>query len=424
MATSIAVMRRALDEAHRSGVGIAMLRDKPLNPEEITTGDYDYIAPGPEAVRFCTLLLREAREHGLMLRISHKKPGKTLIVLGEGEEQLAIEIWSRIEVGRGTLGALDFVDAAGVLAKHTCAGETGPELEPTVGALLYLTHLNHKDKDTDSAEVQRRLQQYLERLDDTGARARQLVEEARSGRVGEEHHQAALQALRGAGVAVEREWAHRLHKSRHRNAVKRRAGRPVLVFAGPDGVGKTTLMERFLATSRNTRLQRFKRLYRGWLPIKLAVAYQKKRWGRQKNTAEESMPGLANMLALLSYWRLLLLSSRRRLWLMDRFFPEYALRGLRIAIPFKCSPLGRLATRLAPAPRGLVLVHCPEAIRQARKPDELRTESAEWLYAEYIEYIFRSRVETIGCPSNNHQESERTLGVIRDHFGPSPNNAP
>lgn len=167
--------------------------------------------------------------------------------------------------------------------------------------------------------------------------------------------------------------------------------RATVAVVGPDGSGKTTLIDAAQASAigRRYRFKRFKRYFRRLL-------FHVRR-GTDRNDLEERLLWLILPLA----WCTFTLS---RVWpgvrpmVLDRYFYDYFVRNVRDPQrPLQRIAAYRWCTALSPRPERLVVAACPGEIVHARKA-EMLPGHVDALYRMYLDQIVQARVpRTLFC---------------------------
>lgn len=175
-------------------------------------------------------------------------------------------------------------------------------------------------------------------------------------------------------------------------ASKSRAWRCVqntTALIGPDGSGKTALVEEFRKTRLGQRYQyqRFKRFFR-------RVLFHVRK-SRDRNDLESKHPGLILPVAWPYFLWSRKISNRFRQVILDRYFYDYFLRDLRSksVLPVRVKHYD-WCTKYVPIPSRLVIAMCGSKTIYQRKP-EIQPEAIELLYRVYLEQIASSRPEHV-----------------------------
>ncbi|BAU57019.1 hypothetical protein HH1059_03400 [Halorhodospira halochloris] len=413
----VSILRAALDSNLKH---VSLLRYKPLTAEEAETGDYDLIVDPRHEINFIECIFKEAKRHACLIDVCYSKNSKTKITLRKLEASVDIDVWSKVEVKKSSYGALLYVRTQELLKHINVNSQSNSSLDTNIGSLLYITHLFHKNKDISSPEVIARLQRYKTDLEKLKTKQAQLilgiVDQALSGSISEDQNNKAIKYLQDANVTPEKDWLHSaksyIHKKRRKFLFKRRT----TVIAGPDGSGKTALIFALKENFGNAFLiYKFKDLYRRNFVTKFFVRSKMKRLEIKKNIAEERLSGLVSITALIHFFFVFALRSRKKHLLLDRFFVDFNFFGLRSNMPLAYSSLSRVATFFAPKPSRIILTNCPEHIREQRKPGELRKESALEIYREYLRYSHAKKIDLVGLPTYSASNTEQDLDVLMRH---------
>ena len=396
-----------------------MLRPKELTESSAKHGDYDLICDPRGYTTLLATLFRHVRAEGALMIVDRTKPRKTIVRVWRAsvDNKVLIEIWTHLEIRfPGFLREGTGYIPAALVASHIVEDEQSiPVLAPLAGSLVYITHLYHKTKDRSDPDVQSRMSYYASALDtapadatrgsernDTEAvylQARTLLRHVIDGRPLHSASREALEQLKRMGIKPERGYFARIERLlwRIRRRVTRNKKPNMVAFVGPDGTGKSTVLRDLTQRLSDNRIftVRFKSFYRYFLPVSYLMKRAAKKPGVKRNVAEEKYSSLMCTIALPTVLALRIL-LRRRVWLVDRYFYDYYYKGIRAknATRFDYTLFATLFSRLVPRLHAMVVLHCPESQRQARKPRELRTDAAERLYDTYIQQIAKNRVRT------------------------------
>ena len=313
----------------------------------LSGGDYDYLLPEQQVSSFLSLLFAVMSQAWVNFSIEQTKPEKLVIYLHEAAENanITLEIWSHLEVkdpAHQSQGLIRFEDLQPHLVQQPAGGY---RLPLAIEGYYYLSHLATKRKSLALPEVQRRLEHYrlaAEAADDT--QLQELLTQLQQGGSIAGAAKLANQRLQELGVLHPKSrgitrFRERLTEAWHRlqrRHLKASAHRRIIAFLGPDGVGKSTLIEqcRLLLQTRASYF-RFKKMFRGSLLYALLYRWRYPTLARQhggdlpKNEFDEIQ---AEPLFWIAWLNFPLLWLRARLFgyqLSDRYYPDLLFRHLR-----------------------------------------------------------------------------------------------
>ncbi len=313
----------------------------------LSGGDYDYLLPAQQFSAFLSLLFSVMSRAWVNFSIEQTKPEKLVIHLHEAAENanITLEIWSHLEVkDPASQGQIRFDELRPHLTQQPAGGY---RLPLAIEGCYYLSHLATKRKSLSLPEVQRRLEHYRLAAEAQGeVQLLTLLTQLQQGGSLAEVARLANQRLQALGVLHPKSqgisgfrqrltdvW-HRLQR-RHLKALSRRR---IIAFVGPDGVGKSTLVEecRPLLPARASYF-RFKKMFRGSLLYALLYRWRYPALARQhggdlpKNEFDEIQ---AQPLFWIAWLNFPLLWLRARLFgyqLSDRYYSDLLFRHLRRA---------------------------------------------------------------------------------------------
>ncbi len=408
---ALSVLTDVLSRCAQHRLPVGLLRPKPLVAEETIYGDYDlFCAPGAlhQLIQsFCMA----ARERGVSLHLVQAREAKSeLRIWGPTDgDGLSVEVWTRIELtmrdlqgssGPAFLNVEDF-------EPHICFSSQSASLESAPASLIYLTHLYHKNKDLAHSEVRRRLEWYRTQLTsdvkrtagnrtDTHYAALKLLSSLSDPSELAEASYRALEQLQVLGIKPHVERLRGLRKKlwRRHQQRPRRARHPVVAVVGPDGTGKSTVLQAVADACQHITfgVMRFKKFFRKY---RILSRYTKSRGrGVARNVQEERLSSWISLLALLRLTVLRVTGWTPGIWIIDRYFYDYYFLGLRDSAVHghRKTFFARFIAGFVPRPAVLVVCHCPESMREERKPGELSAESAALLYDTYISQITEKKV--------------------------------
>lgn len=411
---ALSVLKETLRRCAERRLSVGLLRPKPLSPSEAAHGDFDLFCAPPVLRYLIATFCSIAREQTVTLYLEHTRPAKWVLRLSAspGSVRIVVEIWTRIEL---TLAAGNSCKPAFLriaeLEPHIQYSSESASLKPVAAALVYVTHLYHKNKDLEHPEVRARLKWYRnelsrdlspidgDRLGVQPAEVLELLSVLGTGNPISELSGRASVLLRKHGVRPRAQLLFTLRKKlwRRHQERPRRSHHPIVAIVGPDGTGKTTVLQMVAdrCPDLDVEITRFKKLFRNY-PL-LAKFTKSRARGETRNVVEERLSTWISALAVLRLRVARVVRRTPALWLLDRYFYDYYYRGLRDHnMPRHRKTLfARVMGGMVPRPAALIVCHCPEQQRLERKPHELTSESAALLYATYVAQVSPSRVNKL-----------------------------
>ena len=376
------------------------LRPRSLSLDNLCADDLDFLFDPAGLQDILKTLFDWCREEGLSLRLvqSHAFKVKLEVLVPPGRV-LQLELWPHAEFRR--------TNAHGHMSRcaipFSAYRHLPDEQKNSALGAMFLLHLHHKEKDLQSASVQERLQYFCGLLG-MSPDLKSCMQGLLAGRVTIESTRVrAHEWIQVAGMDVLGPYQLQLRKlSKSLSSTRVPAWRTIAVV-GPDGSGKTTLMEacKPLLAPFKFKFVRFKRYFRRVLIHVIR--------SEPRNIRDEKMLWLILPVAWIHFMLARLLTGWMRPALMDRYFYDYLAKDVRSP----SQPLQRIATYealsyLVPRPAKLVVASCATQVILARK-DEMQAASIDALYDLYLDQACRSRVpEVLFCSTQQTIEQAAT----------------
>lgn len=388
--------------ASADGVSLPLvwLRPRRLSLETLCTDDLDFLFDPESLQGILKTLFDWCREEGLSLRLvqSHAFKVKMEVLVTPGRA-LQLELWPHAEFrnanahGHMTRCAIPF----------SAYQRLPDEKKNSALGAIFLLHLHHKEKELQSSSVQERLQ-YFCGLPGMSPDLLSCMQGLLAGSVTIESARArAHEWTQLAGVDVLGPYQLQLRKlSKSLSSIRVPACRTIAVV-GPDGSGKTTLMDTCKPRLAPFKFKfvRFKRYFR-----RILIHVIK---SEPRNVRDEKMLWLILPVAWIHFMLARLLTGWIRPALMDRYFYDYLAKDVRS----QSQPLQRITayealSYLVPRPAKLVVASCATHVIRARK-DEMQAESIDALYDLYLDQACRSGVpEVLFCSTQQTIEQAAT----------------
>lgn len=380
---TLSFFKELLDTLAQKKIVMASLRYKPLEERVAFSGDYDFITSEENIDAILETLFSQATEARFNFVINRVKYGKIVISLfGTSDARpIVLEIWTYLEVRfEKTLSYLFWED---VEPHIICREEMGYTLSLEFEALYYISHLKTKKKDLTLPLIRERLDYYSEVLKEGYPEYRQwykaLAEDSSLlGEIGTRANNALVEK-KILFTAREREKAGmakrlRLRISMHRIYSQWLRWMKITPVVGPDGVGKTSLIEALKKRSRSKiKYYRFKNLYRHNLLYQLSFPFlnRKLETAVAKNQFDDIYGAWLVTIASLRFPLLALITLLgRRFFFSDRFFHDLILQDTRF--PEKKARLrGNWKALLKKTPRTFWFLHldAPTEVVLSRKQE-------------------------------------------------------
>lgn len=413
--------RELLAEARKIALHLVPIRHRTIDPQSVYEGDFDFLLPAYQREVFLRLAFSVLSRCGLTFTINQSKRQKLQVEIydPDSERSILMEFWSHLEIKNRRFAGRIFWETVEPLLERN---ETGFSLPPRIEILYYLSHLRVKNKTLQMPEVARRIVHY-----------RTLAQSA-----GELELVDLLDLLEIKGIAVVADradwflWEGKVLEKRniavvfqeirartweiiHNEKMRWVRRRPLVPFLGPDGVGKTTLIERLCqAEPKNRRYYRFKRLFRGSIAYQIVYPLLKRLAAvKTRDLNRNQVDDLSGMvllpIALLRYPLLVLgMVARRKTWLSDRFFYDLMIDNLRL--PSRSLRIRRAWAWLLPRCGLLVHLDAGETAILARK-QELTAEAIVF-YREAVFGLYLCQPSAFYAYVNTEMPPEYCVKVL------------
>lgn len=401
------------------GCVLAPIRFKPFSDEDIFVGDYDFVL-SPSDVSETLRAIREfLTGHSVDFAIYRRKVGKIrlAILADDKSRQVIIELWQELEARAlpDTYPTLRWLDLQAHIQPDP-GSLTGYRIAPDVEAAYYLCHLQEKQKKIEHGLTSVRLKRYQnsqELSTEVSAIVGRIVKDA-------DIPAAALSArdyLVSRNILRRSEgcWG-RLHAAINdipaamfRLRLSLAGSHRFIDFIGPDGVGKTSLIEAAAGkVFPSGKYFRFKKTYRKSIsysiahPILKRVFQGKKKQKLAKNQVDDMSSGFLFYLSVAGiFWRNLVCVMTRRIYLSDRSPADLLVTGYRFQNKkIALRSTARRDIRFMPTPRAVVHLHAPSEVITSRKQEMNAEQISDYQSSIFDVYLLKTPPIYIGINTN------------------------
>lgn len=387
----ITLIKNIFDIANKKNIPFVFIRPKSVTEPDIYQGDFDLLLKPEYLHHFLKLVHQLCAEKQTNFTITRTKREKTSLVIFSNNSKNTVEfdLWTELDIkdkniAKSTCIAWDTLEKN----KRILYKNNQYFLTDDFSALFYLSHLKSKKKDLNNPEVKCRLT-YFSELTHLEETTRQLITAADSSSMIKANATLKEQGLLSYSKTK------RLHHILHRlqSNIAKRSGTVSVI--GPDGVGKTTIIDQLIKT-HNAHYFRFKKLFRKALSYKLLLSLTKKsiegREGKKlaKNQFDDLQCAKLFWIAIPSgYW----LNLKARLGfkkIIDRYYVDLLITGSRFDDKeIKIIPQASSWLKMAPTPTCIIQLDAPSYTILKRK-EELSAQAIDRFRELYFELSLAS----------------------------------
>jgi len=331
-----------LETLKQEAISIVPLRYKELHEDLAFSGDYDFIISKNSIDSVLKTLFKLASASNINFVINRAKFGKVKIFIYDPQDARSIdlELWTHLEVkDDSTLAYIFYEDIEPYISMQK---DKSYALSLDIEALYYLSHLKSKNKDLSMDEIQLRLKYYKNALETEYPQLHQWYET-----VINDTSTLKKYATQANNILVNKkilytkedrekskqERSTRLKISRQRIYSQWMRALKITPVVGPDGVGKTSIIEAIKKQSRSKiKYYRFKNLFRHNFIYQISRYFLQKKLPKdtQKNQYDDIYGALIIRIASL-YFPFLALRSllSKKFFFSDRFFHDFIIKDTR-----------------------------------------------------------------------------------------------
>lgn len=413
--------------ARQRGCVIAPIRPKLLDIEGLHEGDLDIVMNPDHADSLIAAAWDVLSASGTDFAVIRHRQEKIRLEIVDGklEKTITLEVWLSLQVKRspGFASRIPWRNLADFIQpdEHSL---TGFIMQPDVEACYYLSHLQSKRKMMDAPVVAKRLAYYRE-LPGLSAETRQNLQALTSQEGIERAAALANHRLNTLGILDSRSQISFSRWIFEARLLQSRAS-TFVTFAGPDGVGKTTLIEHIApALFPNAYYFKFKNTYRKSLAYHVLYFFLKKyhqfRAGKplQKNQVDELSYSFLLIIAAMRFlMRDLINKISRKTCLADRTFSDFHILGARFhGQTLQQSKTIKHLAWLTPRPRVMIHLHAPAETIFQRKQELSMAQIQDYQRLTLASYLAQPCAVYVSINTNRSPEACLTsLQVLRSEL--------
>ncbi|WP_165312553.1 hypothetical protein [Vibrio ziniensis] len=396
---------------------LVFIRPKPISEPEIYQGDFDLLLHPNDVEYFFTIVHQACADTRHSFAIKRHRLDKLELTLfsHSGEQSVLMDIWTELDIKASNIKKGSAISVDSLLEKGLITFDEQGQASFTAdfAATFYLSHLKSKKKSLDAEEVKQRLA-YYQQLNGLETQTLEWINNPSP-----EVMEQANQKLQAMGL-INYSLAHRLKKSHFRFKQDIRKQRKFIAIVGPDGVGKTTVIDN-IATSVQGKYYRFKKLFRKSITYSILRTLNKKSLNKAigfklaKNQYDDLQSSKLFNIALVNGYLRGLTLGLGKLKLIDRYYPDLLVTGTRFLDKEVVQhPDAKNRIRWCPTPRAYIQLDAPASVILARK-QELSEHAVDHLRHDYFELGYKLDAPLFVYINNSHSlhETETLLKNMR-----------
>lgn len=395
--------------ARQADIPFVFIRPKKLQEPDIFQGDFDLLVKPESLMDFLAKVHETCSQKVINFRIDRVKLEKTTVTwfTPDGENSVEFDLWTELDIKdsalkKGTHISWQRLEETQGIIKV----DNEYRLANNIAALFYLSHMHSKNKKIAADEVQFRLD-YFRQLPDLDSDVRELLVD-----VTQDNMRQANQLLKQRGLLCY-SLEHRIAKMQSRWQKARAKSSKSMAVIGPDGVGKTTIIEH-LAKQYHGKYYRFKKMFRKSPLYTILLKLKKKSLEKQlhvtldKNQFDDLQYTKLFWISLFSGYLHTFICRLGRRTIYDRFYPDLLLTGSRsLETPIEVCAEAKKWMGYTPVPACVIQLDAPEATILARK-EELSAHHISAFRRHYFELTMATQVPTY-VYVNTHYSLEATF---------------
>jgi len=434
MKSAVEVFKLFLQNVKSADIPLVLLRPREISETISYTGDYDFFISPEFNDSLLSIMFDTAVTTHSSFTVSRVKHGKVDITLYSriDNKSIALEIWNILSVKDPMKKTLRYIHPEKLNAQIIKKDDGIFSLPLDVESLYYLSHLYTGGKKLTTPLVHERIEYYSSMLKDANSEYQVLFEDLRNEKsemksVAHLANMALVEKellpLKGDIGATLKELSLKTASTYNRTKRKLLAQIRLIPVVGPDGVGKTSLIEGVMIDSQKKMGSfRFKKTFRVSPIYKLFLPILKYKLDKEVNNSidigkSEIDDRYGNFVifnaVLLFPLRVIKNLFSKKFVFVDRYFYEFLFENVRLK-------LGKPRLRsdwkflLAFIPRTYMMVHldAPTKLVLQRK-EELDEEGID----AYRKYLFKTQLNkpfTVYCYINTDLPLKQSRNLLLD----------
>ncbi len=392
----IDLVNKIFESARSSHIPFVFIRPKDIKEPDIYQGDFDLLVKPDALNSFLYAVHKCCSDSCINFRINRVKKEKTALILFSHNSKKTVEfdLWTELDIKdpyfpKSTYISWDNLEKTGNL--YSVNNEFS--LKHDFSALFYLSHLYSKNKNINNIEVRNRLDFYSN-LENLSTSITNLLSEVSTDKMRE-----ANQRLKSKGL-LSYSKMHRFIKIMYRvkNDTSKKSG--IIAVIGPDGVGKTTIINK-LEDIYNARYFRFKKLFRKSFIYKILLMLTKRNLENkhnsslEKNQFDDLQYSKLFWISLLHGYILSVMTRFGKNRIFDRYYMDLLITGSRFSNQdLKTHPNSHYLINVAPTPYCIIQLDAPSELILERK-EELSFSAIDQFRTKYFELSLASKTPII-----------------------------
>lgn len=322
---------RFLNDLNLNNIPLIPIRYRKIDVETVfSDGDYDFFLPMEYLNFFLKMMFETFRKNGISFLIKTQKKEKTLIEIYEvlSNKKIVLDIWHKIEMKCSDEKNKRWLDWD-FLKEKVNKTNSGYYFILNFEIDLYITHLYIKNKNLEMENVQNRLGYYIKKASEESLLEKiDILKKIKNKKIDiTSINDVTVSNIRKQG-SIKTTSELKLYINRVINGIqKRNKKNRLVIFLGPDGSGKTTIIEN-LKCFKIKKFLRFKKTFRKSLIYSIITKKTMKKMGLAKNQVDDINADFIFKISLFRFKIYTILNFYKEL-LVDRYYYDYLIKDIR-----------------------------------------------------------------------------------------------